>query len=430
MNYAIGYLATIMGTNLISLPKAKANGLKSVSAYGKCEQNGTPTPSDPVDIVCNNGTIKARHQSGLPLGYQKVEWITSNIKINFNFNTTDDTEIEAYFFRTNQNSQYLYQSDGSSSLSTNTTAYLSNQGNWRFGNTTAAITISSDIDYVSLQNKEGVWLNNSKQSSYSGVGTFTSTNTFGAFGSVSGSPGIRLKRIIIKSYTTKEIQHNYIPCIQVSDNSFGFYDTLNNEFYTEPSATITVGNTVSDLVEIYTDGTTETIADSLSNTATAEMLLSIGDYKDVQSILDGSVTRNIGIKVLDGTEEWTASGTYLGSCFTSFLGSTPVGQIICSHFQNASSLSNYSRGKCYKEQYSFNLWYGNDETTAVAELKQYLADQYASGTPVIVIYPLSTSTTETVTGQAIQVQKGNNILQISQASISSLELSATYKRNK
>ena len=41
-------------------------------------------------------------------------------------------------------------------------------------------------------------------------------------------------------------------------------------------------------------------------TATAEMLLKLNSYQDVQSILDGVVTRNIGIKVL-GTENWTLS---------------------------------------------------------------------------------------------------------------------------
>ena len=55
---------------------------------------------------------------------------------------------------------------------------------------------------------------------------------------------------------------------------------------------------------MYADGTVETIEDTIGNTATTEMLLKIGDYQDEQEILSGAVTRKVGIKVLDGTENW------------------------------------------------------------------------------------------------------------------------------
>ena len=56
----------------------KGRKLVDVTSYGKCEQNGTPTPDAPVDIVCNNGVLKARHQSGLPLGYTLLDYIESS----------------------------------------------------------------------------------------------------------------------------------------------------------------------------------------------------------------------------------------------------------------------------------------------------------------------------------------------------------------
>ena len=60
--------------------------------------------------------------------------------------------------------------------------------------------------------------------------------------------------------------------------------------------------------------------------------------------------------------------------------------------------------------------------------KAYLADQYAAGTPVIIIYPLATPTTESVTGQHLQVAQGDNTLEITQASLTGLELEAGYTK--
>jgi hypothetical protein len=68
--------------------------------------------------------------------------------------------------------------------------------------------------------------------------------------------------------------------------------------------------------------------------------------------------------------------------------------------------------------------YAND----LVGFKQFLADQYAQGTPVVVVYALKTATTETVTGQTLQTQAGDNTLTAT-GSISTLGLSATYTKN-
>ena len=66
--------------------------------------------------------------------------------------------------------------------------------------------------------------------------------------------------------------------------------------------------------------------------------------------------------------------------------------------------------------------------TSLEAWEQYLADQYAAGTPVIVVYPLATPTAESVAGQTLQVADGDNILEITQASLPDLELEAKYKK--
>ena len=37
-----------------------AVSLNYIKAFGKCEQDGTPTPAIPVDIIANNGAIKVK----------------------------------------------------------------------------------------------------------------------------------------------------------------------------------------------------------------------------------------------------------------------------------------------------------------------------------------------------------------------------------
>jgi hypothetical protein len=176
-------------------------------------------------------------------------------------------------------------------------------------------------------------------------------------------------------------------------------------------------------------------------TATAEMLLKVGDYKDVQSVLDGAVTRNVGIKVLDGTENWTrisGSSAPFALVVNDFVSFGLAGKVIVysSHFQgvpataawaNYENLISFTTGTS-SENRTFRVRYLSN-TKTLAEFKQFLAEQYANGTPVICVY-YKTPTTETVTGQHLHIQAGTNTVAITQASIDNLPLEATYKRGK
>lgn len=53
-----GTLVTVTGVSPLTLVNALARPIKSLVQYGKCVQNGTPTPDAPVDILCNNGALK------------------------------------------------------------------------------------------------------------------------------------------------------------------------------------------------------------------------------------------------------------------------------------------------------------------------------------------------------------------------------------
>ena len=163
-------------------------------------------------------------------------------------------------------------------------------------------------------------------------------------------------------------------------------------------------------------------------TATAEMLLKVGTYQDEQEILSWNITRKVGIKVLNGTENWTASGAYIGSCYMPF-SSRPSGAytpIFVTHFVWKTSESAYGVGNALYNGRNLSLWLSS-ETTA-ATLKQWLADQYNAWTPVIVVYPLATPTTESVTGQTMNIPEWSSTIEITQASIDNLELEAVYEQ--
>jgi hypothetical protein len=157
-------------------------------------------------------------------------------------------------------------------------------------------------------------------------------------------------------------------------------------------------------------------------TATAEMLLKVGDYQDVQSIIDGVVTRNVGVKVLDGTETiaYFSSSNRIAVTIPDILAqNVPV---LCNQFKTGNTGDYYVNAAAANSY----LYLYNKDCNSQADYVSFLATQYAAGTPVIVLYPLAEPTTESVTGQTLQVQDGDNTLEITQAGMDWLELEAQY----
>jgi hypothetical protein len=178
-------------------------------------------------------------------------------------------------------------------------------------------------------------------------------------------------------------------------------------------------------------------SDIVTSSATAEPLLGVGDYKDIQEVKTGAVTRNVGIKILDGTEDWAkpAGSDYfrLDGMFKDtipYASDNPA--IVWSHFvgrqpkTSASNMNDKDIKLGYTSTYN-RLYLKYDDMTTADDLKDWLADQYNAGLPVIIVYPLATPTTETVAGQTLHIQAGTNIVEITQASIDNLPLEVSYK---
>ena len=173
-------------------------------------------------------------------------------------------------------------------------------------------------------------------------------------------------------------------------------------------------------------------------TALAEDLLKMGNYVDTQSVLDGIVNRRLAVAVFDGTEDWKASST-AGIWYTAAIGSARSDTripLLSSHYVgtdevNAQMPNNSIKLTIASSITTSNCIYIKDTAHAdVNSFKAFLAAEYAARDPVIAIYPLATAAQESVASQPMTITKGNNVIEITEAAMSPLVLSATYKRKK
>lgn len=183
---------------------------------------------------------------------------------------------------------------------------------------------------------------------------------------------------------------------------------------------IEVGSTATDY-EAYSE-----------QTASVETLLSAGDYKDEQEIISGAVLRRCGVIVLDGTEPWSgnASNKYYSLAKSNIPSPALVGSAtFCTHFSSDSTAYANTAGKFWFGNSYLNMNFdnagGGSSSENMKAWKAWLAEQYANGTPVIVVYPLAETTTEQVTGQSLTARDTATITAQSEY-ISGIELEVEY----
>lgn len=271
-----GQIVTVTGVAPLLLERALAQSIHSLTQYGLCVQDGTPTPDAPVDIMTNNGAIKLRRPSGMPIAYQMVEWLkpTGAVLIT-DFKTKSTQEIETVFYREQRGSSYLYSSDTATSGTTNTTAYLTTAGgNWRWDGKVATINPTTGIKLTSIQNEDGVWLNGTRAGWYTDAGEFVSTSDLKL--SSNENTTVRIYSMTIREGETVTL--DLVPVQRVTDNAYGFYDKVSGNFYTNADATFEVGDQIPDPVEIYTDGEGEVLTVSGANLFDASSYTEINAY--------------------------------------------------------------------------------------------------------------------------------------------------------
>lgn len=178
---------------------------------------------------------------------------------------------------------------------------------------------------------------------------------------------------------------------------------------------------------IIVSGNHETIKDSKNNTVTCDILLGLASYRDEQEILTGTKIKRIGIKVLNGTENWVERTENTITWYEAdILDNNMFKQLLCTHFVDKPVVLN--NNAVYKGAGESVLKVRYDDAGSLANFKQWLTDQYNNQTPVMLTYVLATPITESVSPQTLEVKSGANTIQITDASLSDLILEAQYKK--
>ena len=471
-----GYLDIIVkDVSPLSLPDAIANSLQYVKAFGGTEQNGTPTPDAPVDIVCNNGVIKVFAGNkfttdGVATGYI-ISSYTGEINQNANYNVTDYIYLLAgdytgTFFDDGTGNRYFrcwsYNIDDGTpiraifniqttsglttfnfSVSENCyvrASYRNNFTQMTMSPTPPIVYADGTVETINAHGKNLIKMPTYEEAKHASqvvnyfnipiklepnTTYYLSTRYLNGYESKGKSIFVLVTANAIENKDYLCIAHKTVGIrngdITTGDSGFlylrinvGVDKNLYNEMFMNTEVQLERGSTATAYEPYYNGGT-----------ATCEPLLSIGNYTDVQEILSGNITRNVGVKVLDGTESWTASGS-AGRYFTYIADMKSFSERtegFCTHYSYAGSGAVH--GTYFLTNAKRVFVYTNYETAS--EFQAFLASQYAAGTPVIIVYPLATPTTEVVARQTLQVTQGDNVLEITQASIDGLELEAKYQ---
>lgn len=148
-----------------------------------------------------------------------------------------------------------------------------------------------------------------------------------------------------------------------------------------------------------------------------EPLRKFGDNADICKST-GEVVRKVFKLVYDGTEtgwgdEQTGTNTYFRITLPKAVAGG-AGKLLCSHFvENTISASNELVGAYITSQNNFlRIRPDNVSTLSLADFKQWIADEYANGTPLTIWYVPTASWTESFTAPTISTVKGTNALSV------------------
>ena len=346
------------------LPTPLAAYITSLEQTGVCEQNETPAPDTPADIKCNNGTIK---------------YVLGDISVN---GTPEALNLEGKNLNSGTLDHVGYSSTGSVSTSTTlagTLCKISTKEGEQFTVSWVNITDGITSVLVSTWKTDGTW--NTRQSITASGGALTYT--------VGANIGL-----------------------------------INFTLYKSNGVTLSS----SSRMQVERGSTATSIAAYVApQIASVENLFAAGNYADTQDIISGIITRNVGIKVLDGTESVFASGDGWAFGISDKLKSKV--EIFCTHYPYSSATMANAPDKSILTFASVNVGIKDSSFTTASEVEAFFAAQFNAGTPVIVIYPLASSKTENVSPQHLYTVKksGENRNSITAtAEVNNIPLSVTY----
>ena len=241
-----------------------------------------------------------------------------------------------------------------------------------------------------------------------------------------------------------EVHYYKADYTQINYYTLSSYDDVTHRMYKSFSLPATAAYVSIERKSAYRTATVTDLKLEMGSTPTPYVtpqaasvadLFAVGDFVDEQEIIHGTVTRKCGIWVLDGTENWTVASSnsnvyYLSSTyFPDDYGVVTRFTPICSHLVGALSTVSIAdmTANTIKTNNSSKIIYacvGADYTKD--EWKEFIANQYAAGTPVIIVYPLATETTEQVAPQSLHTAEGTNTVSVT-SNVDPVTLTVVYK---
>lgn len=360
---------TVSGLDVLNLPNAKADGLNYCKLYGKCEEDFTPEPMNYLTVYnMAHSTFGSGNKTGIDSytingSTVEIPYIESlsGIKIvdsaylNRVLDVKNELSITPYIVIDNTNQtatdyrSKLICNNGELKVNNYNAIDISNIQNGFLGNQTIGTEIEISASSASVVLKKCIKVVEGKSyflsytSNITGARrySYTDDNNF-----VINSGAILNNEIGLNEYTIISPVTGWLwVTVQAGDMT-----TVNPICY--------------EIDKIYVDGTTETVKDSLNNIATAENLLAVDTYKDVQEVLSGEIIRNCEAFIYDGTQTITAP---------------------------------------------------------------YISNTGRVEKGAIIVRPKVAPTTSTVTAQTLTTKKGTNTIEITQASLNDLPLEVSYK---
>lgn len=472
----------VTGNWYINLTNAVAHHLMELKAYGWTEQNWTPTPTIPVDILCNNWIVKfsknmanVNEQTVQLWYYISAQWVITadaNNRIYKDFipvqpNTTYTLSLSSsvYFvsiseYSTAQDSGFVVRKAWSTWSNTSLTITTGANTNFvRFWTNIDRTEITME-EVLAINRQLEIWSTATPYKPFVNwwiyidwttekiwIGwVFSTVDWQWTFVSPSGSTTTRIykafNKLVAWTYTV-EIDWPFEFIMQYKDQPDASYTQYWNIWTWTKSWEYEITDaTMYYWVAIRNDSWTWNIYPSTfinsdwkisikeaNGNVVAEMLFKIGDYADEQEILTWNITRKVGFKVFDGTENWITGNGGVWYNFQGDVGAFDTTAMTCSHYYYAGaqvSIADISQNQ-FSSYSNGNIAFKSAETTSASDFKTWLANQYAVWTPVIVFFALATPKTETVTWQSLNIPNWNCTIWILEASIENLPLYAKYK---
>lgn len=216
-----------------------------------------------------------------------------------------------------------------------------------------------------------------------------------------------------------------IPCERIADGVIGYYDTIGKKFY-EPAmgVPVSIGYDISKMAIVEGTGKDDITINSEKVAEVAPFLMRIGDYnKDSHDIVTGKVTRKIGYRVLDGTEEIVVSAysvLYIKGFGSTYNASRALDPI-CSHYMDKDTGAGILAGCSINSNGDLTLPQADSSATS---FKEFCIEEYAKGRPVIVVFLRAQEMTDYIDPQPLRNPKGTISIQ-RDATVSDLDMQVT-----